>query len=108
MPLDQRGFEIETKHAVFSLEGLIAWLEKQPPETTYRYTNSSSCLLTQWHRAFGIKRDSNGDYPTGVPYRIGTWGFSVAAGPQSSNDPSIWTYGAALERAKALRDRAQP
>lgn len=34
-----------------SLDGLIAWLEKQPPDSSYNWSNPSGCLIAQWLQA---------------------------------------------------------
>lgn len=82
--------EGETKEAnPFTLDALIAWLEKQPAEKTYNIFDASRCLFGQFgccepdhnkiNRMFGIKD---------IHY-IG-WSY-----------PN--TFGAALERARNLR-----
>lgn len=38
---------------IFSLRSLIGWLEKQPPETTYDFSNRTTCVLAQYFRANG-------------------------------------------------------
>lgn len=84
---------------VFSLRGLIAWLETQPPETQYCFSTSPACLLTRWHEALGYSyRDSycDGVYSTGIdPYDENGWAYKVACGSDH-----LWTYGAALTRAR--------
>lgn len=39
---------IETKADPFSLDTLIAWLEKQPADTTYCYSSNGECLMAQY------------------------------------------------------------
>lgn len=39
----------------FSLQSLIAWLETQPPEQTYRYSRNDDCLLAQYFTAMGFE-----------------------------------------------------
>ena len=53
MPFDSANF-VETKPDVFSLEGLAAWLEKQPAEKRYCYLNTGACLLHQYVAASGL------------------------------------------------------
>jgi len=91
MPFDGRVKDYETKADVFSLEGLIAWLETQNPETEYDYTDISDCLLTRWMRASGQRDFGFSGSPDHTANR-----FTVAAG----NFPH--TYGAALRRARKL------
>ena len=53
MPFDSKDF-VETKPAVFSLEGLAAWLAKQPAKKRYCYLNAGACLLHQYVAASGL------------------------------------------------------
>lgn len=89
MPYDKR-WDRQTKADPFSLEGLIAWLEKQPADKTYNFSNCQGlCLLSQYLTASGKK-----------------WGFDY--GPLIEKAPAVepvamtepWTFGAALERAR--------
>lgn len=48
-------WEARTKPDVFSLEGLIAWMEKQPPHEGYRYSCHGHCLLAQYFTAAGLQ-----------------------------------------------------
>ncbi len=52
MPLDSKDF-IETKPDVFSLEGLIAWLETQDPARAYCYLDAGECLAAQFYKLCG-------------------------------------------------------
>ena len=47
MPLDDRNW-VETKPEVFSLEGLIAWLEVQDKDKAYCYLDADHCLMGQY------------------------------------------------------------
>lgn len=87
------------KTDVFSLEGLVAWLEKQPAGRTYNFHDCrGACLLAQYLAAHGIKWAADGSsYAEMVEVTTGH-GIDV-----SCNDP--WTYGAALARARALLER---
>lgn len=97
MPFDPTP--IETKHDVFSLEGLIAWLEKQPADVSYVWSDTSDCnggcLI---HRYL---RDNDAD-PT---WDYGK--FAECLGERTMDIkvamPQPWTYGAALARARALQ-----
>ena len=82
---------------VFSLQGLIAWLETQPAETEYEYTNTSDCLLCRYFKARGVP----------VSYMGGVRWFDHTGNAHPLPDglraaPHAHTYGAALARAKAL------
>lgn len=100
MPLDGRNWkpETETKPDVFSLEGLIAWLETQPPTISYDWNNCrGACLVGRYFVAMGVYNDpyrpSFGEmfYPR-FPFK--SYGMVCMTKP--------WTYGAALSRARAL------
>jgi hypothetical protein len=51
MPFDMTP--VETKPDVFSLEGLIAWLEKQRPDIGCRYEYAGECLIGQYIAGHG-------------------------------------------------------
>ena len=84
---------------VFSLESLIAWLEKQPTDGRYCYINNGRCLLSQYFRAMGFQR-----------VRMLPWKFDHSDGearlPEifdqiaQGHDPGDWVFGAALARAR--------
>lgn len=104
MPFDGKNFT-ETKPDVFSLEGLIAWLEKQPQETEYEFSNIHDCLLCRYFRAMG-KTDVriggrsyliDGDFGS-LP--DGLANTAVAIGVNGNR-----TYASALHRARALQAR---
>lgn len=86
----------EAKADPFSLESLIAWLEKQPAKTPYDYCWPETCLVAQYLRAQGVR-----DYVLGTIDldRIG-W-KEIAQGHPFETDR--WTFGAALSRARALQ-----
>ncbi len=98
MPLDGTNYETE----VFSLAGLVAWLEKQNPETEYQYTDCGGCLLHQYFVASGI------NMPVGWGMGGSTWydfNHHRSDLPEHFDGVSLrdpHTFGAALTRAKAL------
>ena len=103
MPFDQGSF-VETKPDVFSLEGLIAWLEKQPADQKYVWFSfSGNCnggrLIHQYLRA-------NDRHPT---YDYDQ--FAKCAGGRRADTEvamrSPHTFGAALERALALQSKGR-
>ena len=88
---------------IFSLEGLISWLETQPPETEFLYCNTSDCLNARYLRARGIELASYN--------AMGATHFTTADGkdhdlPEEldlvANDCGPQTYGAALRYAREL------
>jgi hypothetical protein len=82
----------------FSLESLIAWVEKQPADTSYNWDSCEDCLVGQYVRAV-----TGSDSPSGeVIYRelfpdLDTY-FAVCA-------EAPWTFGAALDRARRIAKR---
>lgn len=92
MPLDGKVSDYTTKPDVFSLEGLIAWLETQPGETAYEFSNNEGdCLIGRYGRAHGEGRFWRSVH---TAFFEKNW-LRVA-----SHDP--YTYSAALTRARAL------
>lgn len=98
MPFDGNAAKF-VKPAVFSLPGLIAWLETQPADKTYCYLDTGACLLHQFAEALALpittmhsdcwldlKRKPH-EYPV-------TLNLIAARGPH--------TFGAALDRARQL------
>lgn len=96
-------WEVETRAPaeVWSLPRLVAWLEKQPADVEYCYTSSGHCLIAQYLSNCGWKQPL-----------VGGWVVCDWQGDQidralppkfkriSQNEPR--TFGAALERARAL------
>jgi hypothetical protein len=82
------------KPDVFSLAGLIAWLETQDPTTEYCWIDAHHCLYGQYCRAHGheyvdvYERFSEQIIPTG-----------------EISFPHPRTFGAALSRARAISKR---
>lgn len=81
----------EVKAGPYSLESLIAWLEKQPGDTRFKVTRSESCLIAQYLIAHGI--DKYNLLSREVVAKFGTWAIKVICA-----EPP--TFGAALERAR--------
>jgi hypothetical protein len=73
-----------------NLQGFIAWLEQQDPDTTYNYWSWDSCAIAQYMKSIGT------DYHDEAKTRgmlICSWnGFITRPFPQ--------TMGGALERAR--------
>jgi hypothetical protein len=72
------------------LETLISWLELQPSDKLYCYSNMKDCLIAQYGAAHGRQWDNL----TNVDLTFMGF-FSIA-----SNEPQ--TFGGALERARKL------
>jgi hypothetical protein len=98
--------QTETKPDLFSVAGLIAWLETKDPATTYCYEEAGACLLTQYFRENGFP-----EFHCGTDY--GYWyskEHKDGTLPQHFNDialgrmdgPYKHTFGAALARARKV------
>lgn len=101
MYVDEKKSGEQQTTDLFTLESLIAWLEKQPVGQTYCYTSNDHCLLQQYYTHCGFKHVSVS--------RFGNWSHSSVEDMQESPagfyrvaimEP--WTFGAALERARAV------
>jgi hypothetical protein len=93
---------LEPKHDPFTLESLVAWLERQPGDEVYCYTDSGRCLLSQYFSEM-LGR------PVSVNWKY--WGFKESRQqqplPKRFDDIAVgeglangWTFGAALTRAR--------
>jgi hypothetical protein len=81
------------------LDGLIAWLETQPKDKVYCWADTGHCLFSQWGEALGLGKQQNAYLEVG---KLPSW--------EMLTDACIavvqpYTFGAALKRAKAFRDR---
>lgn len=93
----------EIKADPFSLESLIAWLERQPAGGTYDYCDARRCVLCQYFRAVGFPAPivaMNTVYPnakleSGIKFPTSFWTVAAGVGDRK------WTFGAALKRARA-------
>ena len=81
-----------------SLGSLISWLETKPPHETYKYSNCYRCLLGQYFAAKGFREIVVGVSAVGLNGRSRPLptGFNAIAAD------GMHTFGAALERAKAM------
>lgn len=76
----------DKKPEVFSLKGLIAWLETQDPSTRYNFLDVRDCLITRYLESNGYEYT---DYSLCL---TGAIRIRIALGQG--------TYGKALARAK--------
>lgn len=95
----------KTKTDPFSLESLIAWLEKQPAEKAYDYCDPWNCLLCQYFAAMGFEdvrvsenhlSASSGEYEFS---RVFNWDIA------NCNHTADETFGRALMRARKIAGR---
>lgn len=81
---------------IYALPTLIAWLETKPKDGTYNFYNcNGECLLGQYMTACGVKHQF-GDGQYAELAEVTNWGTGIAF-----EQPN--TFGAALERARALQ-----
>jgi len=86
----------------FSLESLIAWLEKQNPDETYLFLLAHRCIWGIYTKACG------GEVVFG-PHRYVIGGTEVECGSLGDHwrmkiaCPTPHTFGAALERARSYQ-----
>jgi len=98
-------WEQQTKADPLSLESLIAWLEKQPADGEYDYTDPLNCLMCQYFSAQGLSVRDAGPRDVAltdgnVIYIPSTF-YNVANGDDRS-------MGGALARARDLLLRSGP
>lgn len=100
----------------FSLRALAAWLEKQPPETQYCYSNLFDCLLSRFVRATGGRVEPGSAYVFGSAW-FSCWRreYPITKGPAVSKEHwrmhdianSATTYGQALELVRSCLAKAE-
>lgn len=95
MLFDPKWEKPEVKADPFSLESLIAWLEKQPADRTYDFCQPSSCLIAEYLKARGEKNIIL------LSNEVDALGWTAIVHPRPTNK-SGWTYGKALTRARSL------
>lgn len=100
---------LEPAPCIFSLDALIAWLEKKPADEEYNYTDGKSCLVYQYLTDAGmsISHVTAGRYFT-TPYTIGAnypGTFNQIAYGNWETGPNGRTFGAALQRAREYANR---
>jgi hypothetical protein len=96
MLYNKRWDKTHIKADPFSLESLIAWLEKQPADATYDYCISSSCLIAQYLQACGVEEFDIESPMLSERPEIQDFG-RIANGGQP-----VDTFGAALDRARKM------
>ena len=100
--IDEQFAPVEVKHP--SLEGLIAWLETQDPETEYDFLDcDGNCLLDQYRAACCPEKEYVEVSRIKLP-KPPKWIFTkYDLGNLACADPN--TFGHALSRARALQEQ---
>lgn len=98
MLYDPKWQNTTAKPDVFSLESLIAWLEKQPADIKYCYGKTGDCLLARYFYAFGFSKVAVGGTTVDLD---GDLNIVMPAAFQTVPLGHPRTFGIALERARA-------
>lgn len=78
-----------------SLDGFIAWLEQQDQQGQYAYRPCETCAIGEYLKSIGTNyRDHVCGSEAGF-YQASSWNKKIT-------HPRPWTFGAALDRARAL------
>lgn len=91
----------EVKTDPFSLDSLVAWLEKQPAAKVYCYADTGHCLLSQYFTAMGFE-----NITMGSNYFFGVDRSRVELPPHFDNVAVSHprTFGKALARARRFQN----
>lgn len=102
-PISNPVTKVDDVADVFSLKGLIAWLETQPPGEQYCYWASGTCLIGRYLREntdliLSVSPSGMANYSEGGFEK--RWDFESSIEKVSRLTPR--TFGAALKRARRL------
>jgi hypothetical protein len=81
-------------HELLDSDKLIAWLRQQPPEEEYIWSDPVFCLM--------------GRYITDVGTPADLYAYSEMPAYREIAETKPWTFGAALQRAEALKQLPSP
>lgn len=84
-------WEAPVKVEPYSIEGLIAWLEKQPADTEYDWPDTHGCLACKYLEGIGRRELREGTL--GSVFK-NNWTYHQVCAVEP------WTFGAALKRAR--------
>lgn len=98
-------WEVEVKADPFSLENLVAWLEKKPATQVYCYTQAGGCLLAQWAKSIDPLAEVYEDADNSYSYLVHGKPMDLEAFDVVANGWTL-TFGAALDRARRALARA--
>jgi hypothetical protein len=91
-------WKVKAKPYIYSLPALIAWLELMPPNQRYNFQNPNACAVAQYLKWAGVT-DFN-LYSWEIEKRFGK---PVANAIYADERREMWTFGAALDRARKLQ-----
>jgi hypothetical protein len=89
----------DTKTELLTLAHFIQWLESKDPNAAYPYIIPNMCAGAQYLKYCGVKYCSVGPGYNFEKYIKGMWKITKGNGHEED-----WTFGAALERAKAIQN----
>jgi hypothetical protein len=81
-------------HELLDADKLIAWLRQQPPDEEYIWSDPVFCLM--------------GRYITDVGTPADLYAYSEMPAYREIAEVKPWTFGAALQRAEALKQLPAP
>ena len=117
--LYDKRWDAKTKTDPLSLDSLIAWLEKQPADAKYCYSDTGACLLAQYFAAIGFEGilvgardfDHNGIYNIPLPRHFnriaGAWIPRHASLPAADLECAEAAYLYVVLILKCFLDRVQ-
>lgn len=88
---------------VFSVAGLIAWLETQDPTTEYDYCVPGTCLAAQYLMSKGFSESKDYVIFPGSLNRVIPGLKFITSGHGARGENRAWTFGAALARAREVQ-----
>lgn len=91
----------KTKANPLSVGGLVAWLERQPAETRYFFSDPENCLIAQYLTTSGYVAVGVGGFTFSHGYHNRRRHEKLPSGFTDIAAAFPRTYGAALERARA-------
>ena len=89
----------DTKTEPLTLAHFIQWLESKGPNETYDYSYPDRCAGAQYLKYCGVGNYSVGSGNNFEKYIKGMWYITKGEDIEKG-----WTFGAALERAKAIQN----
>lgn len=101
-----RSMEPEPKWPL-NLQGLIAWLETQDPDTKYNWQDVYHCLVARFLiSSIGTRKSGlNYEQICGGMMNYHFVGSNNHGHPTGGSEHPDWTFGKALARAKQVQDR---
>ena len=105
--LYNKDWDKKTAPPVYSLHGIISWLETQPRDVTYDWCDAEGCLCHKYLVAMGERKRSflAGGYINRLGYTLGCV-FETLMDYRTVAATQPWTFGDAMDRAIKLREKS--